>query len=196
MQDVSCELERASSLRRDIAGDVVFQLVGPLARHIGISISKRGGARYVFISLGIYERVKRREKRAFRTETDVYRDPRCRGGVCIYESRAKGKNSRTRSAREIRDTHVAYRERLFGALDVARCGPQNTRPARRFSGRAALFITTAAGAQAATLCRYSRSQPESPRYNRPDIILLYLRSEHGRVVYQPSESRFSLLSST
>ncbi|KAK1128095.1 hypothetical protein K0M31_003580 [Melipona bicolor] len=48
--------------------------------------------------------------------------------------------------------------------------------ARRFSGCVALFITAAVGAQAATLCRSRRSQPES-RYSRPDIILLYLRSE-------------------
>lgn len=39
-----------------------------------------------------------------------------------------------------------------------------------------LFITAAVGAQAATLCLPRRSQPES-RYSRPDIILLYLRSE-------------------
>lgn len=48
--------------------------------------------------------------------------------------------------------------------------------ARRFSACVTLFITAAVGAQAATLCRPRRSQPES-RYSRPDIILLYLRSE-------------------
>lgn len=66
----------------------------------------------------------------------------------------------------VRARDSRYPERPW--LDVARDAAQNTRPAR-----AALFITTAAGAQAATLCRHSRSQPENPRDTAGQISFYY-----------------------
>jgi len=202
VQDISCELERAFSPRRDIAGDVVFQLVGSLTRHIGISIStrreeqkeeeERGGARCVFISLTIYERVKRSahksrsirfsSEHALSARNEKSGQTRTRGGVaqsrsCLHtrvERRDRGPR-----AREIRDT--PWLDVVRNETHAARpplLGPRGIIYHDRRGRAGGNFVPLAAG--------------ESPRYSRPDIILLYLRSERGRVVYQqPSEPRFS-----
>jgi len=109
---------------------------------------------------------------------DVDCGERCYGPVYggLYTSREYGLDAV--GLREIRDARTTIVP-VGGVArsDAARRG--TARPARRFSAAARHYLSRPPQARkAATLCRPSRSQPES-RYSRPDIILLYLRSERG-----------------
>lgn len=101
----------------------------------------------------------------------------CHMCICIRGSLRVARAARI--SRLLRDAPTRCLRWRGSRRYTTRRGVHAARPPSLFlPDRAALFITTAAGAQAATLCRRGRSQPES-RYSRPDIILLYLRSERG-----------------
>lgn len=165
--------------------------------------ARGGGHGGVFISLTIYERMKRRRAHEKMHTRGVAVDPEhpfyrsacfgterkrrtppalvrgrytevlqtCLVCVCISELRARGPrlgSVRLRARARARDSRYPD-----GRGTMWRDAVQNTRPARRFSGRAALFITTAAGAQAATLCRHGRSRSQNPRDTAGQISFYY-----------------------
>lgn len=162
--------------------------------------SKRRRERGVFISLTIYERMKRRRAHEKMHVRDAAVDPE----HPFYRSARFGtkRKRRTPRAHVAKDTRrcCTHMSRVCLYTRVESAGPptprsglarardsrypdgrgtmwrdvvQNTRPARRFSGRAALFITTAAGAQAATLCRHGRSRSQNPRDTAGQISFYY-----------------------
>lgn len=162
-----------AATRRDIAGERRFPARRTFSRSRDINRHKyfnsprcgrtRGGTRRVFISLTIYERVKKRA----RIEARAFGAKRTGPGAASVAQPIGVRARDSRYKAPMRDETRAARPPLLGIIYHDRRG--------RAGGN---FVPLAAG--------------ESSRYSRPDIILLYLRRERGRVVYQqPSEPRFS-----
>lgn len=107
-----------------------------------------------------------------------------RSRLCLYmRVESTGSPTRSGSAREIRDTPSDR---------GARCGTKHAARPPLLGPRGIIYHDRRGRAGGNFVPAQPLAAGESPRYSRPDIILLYLQSERGRVVYQqPSEPRFS-----